>query len=221
MVVDEKKYWVIAVGKKSFFWDYCKNGNFIVIGWSGLTDLNSVQNLEDLKRIYVNKNWGNNHQAGADCPQIWDFAKTMEKGDLVVVRKGQKKILGIGEIASDHYVDSNKLSSNTIKQYNEDYDGGEYSDIRDVRWFEGIPSEGIDIPKQPSWLKTLMSTKKEDVDTYMNMLKSGSGSNEFNNNIEINLLMKKKQVILYGPPGTGKTFHTKMIASRCILGLEE
>ena len=66
-----------------------------------------------------------------------------------------------------------------------------------------------------------MSTKKEDVDTYMNMLKSGSGSNEFNNNLEINLLMKKKQVILYGPPGTGKTFHTKMIASRCILGLEE
>jgi hypothetical protein len=31
-------------------------------------------------------------------------------------------------------------------------------------------------------------------------------------NDTINLLLKKKQIILYGPPGTGKTFYTKKIA---------
>jgi len=29
---------------------------------------------------------------------------------------------------------------------------------------------------------------------------------------EINLLIKKKQIIFYGPPGTGKTFNTKVVA---------
>ena len=213
MKTDERKYWVIAVGTDSFFWDYCKKDSFIVTGWSTPTDLNSVQSLDDFKKIYIDARLGNNRQAGQTCPQIWNFAKIMKKDDLVVVRKGQKTILGIGKIASDHfYVDSKKIPLSAKKEYakyrKRDYNKDAYSDIRDVKWIEDFPSEGINIPKQGSWLKTVMKMKKEDFDTFLNISKTGPNFN----NSEINLLMKKKQVILYGPPGTGKTYNTKKIA---------
>ena len=165
-MTDERRYWAVAVGRDSFFWDYCKKGSFIAIGWNGLTNLNSVQSLDDLKTRFVDARWGNNRQAGQNCSQIWNFAKIMKKNDIVVVRKGQKIILGIGEITSDYYLDSTKLPLSAKKQYG-NLSKKDYSNIRDVKWIENFTLEGLQIPKQGSWLKAVMPMKKDDFDTFL------------------------------------------------------
>lgn len=107
-VSSEKSVWRIALGENSFFWPDCRKGGFVVIGWSGLGDLSNIKNIEELKNIYLKKGWGNAYKAGKACRQIWDYIKNVRIGDIVLVRKGRSKILGIGEITSDYYVDFNR-----------------------------------------------------------------------------------------------------------------
>jgi 5-methylcytosine-specific restriction protein B len=219
-MTDDRKYWLIAVGKESFFWDYCKKDNFIVIGWSDLTDLDKVQSLDELKKIYIDSGWGTAHQAGANCPQIWNFSRKMKIGDIVLVREGQKKLLGIGEITSRYYRDAAKIPLSLKNEYGIKYDSNmsdsDFSDIRDVKWFKNFPDEGIDVPMQQDWLKTIQDISKEKVDSLLNETGQENVLIEFGSDSEINLLMKKKQIILYGPPGTGKTYNTKNIAVQVI-----
>lgn len=169
-VNSEKTIWRIALGENSFFWPDCRKGGFVVIGWSSLGDLSNIKNIEELKNIYLKKGWGNAYQAGKDCRQIWDYINNIKIGDIVLVRKGRSKILGIGEITSDYYVDFNKISLTSKESYDEEIDKQDYSYIRDVKWFENFPIDGVDISEQKDWIETLNKLKKENVEQIFNEL---------------------------------------------------
>lgn len=233
----EKSVWRIALGQGSFFWDYCKKGGFIVIGWSTLGDLSNIKTLEELKNLYLKKEWGNTHQAGKDCPQIWSFIREARIGDIVLVRKGQNKLLGVGEVKSDYYVDYNRLSLEAKKAYGNDMDKKDYSSIRDVKWFEGFPAEGVEISQQKDWIETIKELKKEKVEQIFHELKE-KGVNMENTNEERRhsldifsyisskgfyfsketitnyylALRTKPFVILTGISGTGKTKIAQLFA---------
>lgn len=234
----EKRFWRIALGEGSFFWDDCKKGEFVVIGWSTLGNLSNIRTLEELKNFYLKKEWGNAHQAGADCPQIWRFIKEIRIGDIVLVRRGQNTILGVGEVKSDYYIDYKRLSLESKKAYRDDVNKQDYSYIRDVKWFEGFPTEGIEISQQKDWIETINELKKEKVEQIFHELKGKGVNMAVNKDDEIKptldifshisskgfyfpretvtnyylSLRTKPFVILTGISGTGKTKIAQLFA---------
>lgn len=116
----------------------------------------------------------------------------MEVGDIIIVKKGKRKLLGYGEVVSDYYYDA---------------DRDEYTSIRDVKWIKsGEWNLDFDLV-----LKTLTNITQYDSEIskgqkyYEYLLSIMSETNKLQENKLVNLLKYKKQIILQGPPGTGKT----------------
>lgn len=178
------------------------------MGRSWLPPFDSFESLDDLK--------ARSGESGQTCSQIWNFAKSMQIGDIVLVKKGQTKIMGIGKVTSDYYRDVNKLSAEDKTKYlkgdKRDLDEV-FSEIRDVEWLENIPAEGFEIEKEQSWIPTLMEIDEEKFNriTSKRSVHMDMSISEFYSANK--LLFEKKQIILYGPPGTGKTFKTKEYAA--------
>ncbi|WP_094228361.1 hypothetical protein [Methanolobus psychrotolerans] len=167
-----KNYWTISLGNNSFFWDECREKGCISAGWSGLFDMDNINTLEELKYRYVKEGYGNKREAGQKCYQIWNYYNEVDKGDRILVRKGQKKILGIGTIIGNNcYSDINKISFDSKDHFLSGMDEARYSDIWDVEWFD-FPEEGVEISKQQSWLKTFIKLDNNKVTQIFDDLKN-------------------------------------------------
>lgn len=174
----QKRYWVMAVGDKSFFWDECRKENFVAIGWGEYGNAKNFSNYDELKKVLIKDEIRPNmtpQKAGAIGSQIWKFGRILDEDDIVFIKRGQSRIMGIGKIKSDLYYDVNKLSYKSKKKYfgnqiAETQIAEAYPNIRDVEWFEDIPLEGIEISKQQSWLKTIAEVKEEILEVVLSEL---------------------------------------------------
>ncbi|MDM1064794.1 AAA family ATPase [Myroides odoratimimus] len=123
----------------------------------------------------------------------------MQIGDIVLIKKGKRKLLGYGEVISDYIFDAERE---------------EYASIRNVKWIKkGEWDIDFDLV-----LKTLTIITDYDSDVlkgqkyYQYLLSIMNGNINRVNSERINLINYKKQIILQGPPGTGKTREAKLIA---------
>lgn len=95
------RYWKIAPGEGAHYWDECKEGGFVAIGWDDLGDVSGLSRQEFKARLKEllpkHADWT---QSGAD--QVWKFAH-MAVGDRVVVNRGTEEVLGIGTIAGPYF----------------------------------------------------------------------------------------------------------------------
>lgn len=210
--------WIIALGDQSYFWDICKENNFIVIGWHQFGDLKKYNDFGDLKSDFFRIFQSNNEKSAiTTCSQIWDFYNEMDIGDIVFVKKGANKILGTGKISSEYYYDPDKIPLSAKKGLAKtDHDNIKeiFPNIRDVEWIQDFSPDGIDIPNH-RWVQTLKKLKDNELRDIFSRIHDGKGVK--NNSDYINhLLSSKKQVIMYGPPGTGKTYATKYLAVKVI-----
>jgi hypothetical protein len=170
-----KRYWIIALGKQSFFWEECKKKGFIVIGWDKCGDTSRFNSYEDVKQALMkSKRWGymTPQETGRVATQIWNFGTAMDNNHVVVVRRGQSTILGIGKVESKQCYNPSKLSPEVKKAYfgSNDYDAI-YPNIRNVTWLTSFPPEGIEISKHQDWLRTLIEIKDEKLEMLLSELK--------------------------------------------------
>lgn len=93
---ERQRFWKIAPGSNAKFWDDCRKGGFICIGWDELGDLNQYSTEADVEAAYKNfKEWAQGKNSKA--PEIWDF-RNLQRGDQILANDGITSILGIGEV---------------------------------------------------------------------------------------------------------------------------
>ena len=105
ILTEDVNIWRIAPGNKNIYkdvWELFKKESYIAIGFThifGEKDFNEFNSIKEIKSIVDEK---------SHAPKmIWDFTKTMKKGDIVVVNYGRSEVAGIGIIDSEYIPPSN------------------------------------------------------------------------------------------------------------------
>lgn len=220
----ETKYWIYAPGEKASKWDFCIENNLMCLGWDKVgcfRDYDSMENVKKkLQEVY-------NNPSGTftnDKLAIWDFSRTMKPGDIIYAKLGLMKIIGRGIVESEYAFDDNLP---------------EYKNLRKVKWthvgewdtWGQLPLKTLtDITKYPDFVKKLealfeskgieKAEEEKDKRTYDNVLpiytKEDFLREVFISETEYNkllqLIKRRKNVILQGAPGVGKTFSAKRLA---------
>ncbi|MDL2271248.1 AAA family ATPase, partial [Methanobrevibacter sp. OttesenSCG-928-I08] len=223
---EEIQIWLLAPGENAKLWEDFKEKNIIAIGWGELGNLNNYSSKKEIEKELQNKYPSNTKQTN-NSTALFNFSREMKIGDLVIIKTGTRKLLGIGKITSNYRF------SEILNE--------EYSQIRDVEWF--ILGD-FDVEKHvtPLITKTLTNITKYDEDCRILSQIMNFPLNEYLNNpdgFEINhmlkkynkedflnevlflekdydelvsLIKRKKNIILQGSPGVGKTFIAKRLA---------
>ncbi len=220
---DTIRYWLYTPSK----WQECSGQGIMDIKDRGLGNLLEYASKEEIAKkiqeLLRDDSSHKNHVLAA-----WQFAREIQPGDIILVKRGSKPgnttILGRGVVTSEY-------------RYDEIYDST-YAHIRDVDWthkgewpfLERLsPKELTEItsyPGQIQEIKDLLVGDMEDPDTLEVTEERDSSSipytpEEFLEEVYINseqytkiveVLKRKKNIILQGAPGVGKTFAAKRLA---------
>ena len=198
---DTKRYWLYSPGKQAVKWEEFYNEGIMAIGWDELGDLKNYADRKSILEALMD-NYGGGEDQPNNVSAIDDFYNGENKiniGDMVIVKRGTKTLLGYGKIISDYYFDEERAA---------------YKHCRKVKWLKkGVWDAKDNLPR-----KTLTDTTLEKAQYLLNIMNENINKQENNHMIE--LLKYKPQIILQGPPGTGKTREAKRIA-KALLGLGE
>lgn len=111
------RYWVIAPFDSTIHdiwekvWQFDLTHNVISVGWRELGDISAL-NEEEL-RVAFEKIYGNTRTFN----MFRDFYHSIKEGDIVIARKGRKKIAGIGTVTKSAYYDKEKNMKITGEKY--------------------------------------------------------------------------------------------------------
>ena len=201
-----KLYWLYSPGEQASKWQEFYNEGIMAIGWDELGDLENYTDRKSILDALIDNYRGGEDQRN-NVSAIDDFCNKMNEGDIVIVKKGTKTLLGYGRVTSDYYFDEERE---------------EFLHCRQVKWLKkGEWNLDFTLPR-----KTLtdVTTYNSDIkgikyaQYLLNIMNENTQTQE--NSLTTKLLKYKPQIILQGPPGTGKTREAKRIA-RELLGLGE
>ena len=189
---NQKKYWLYSAGEKSYKWDEFYKDGIMAIGWDYLGDLTKYSSQEEIADK-ITKEENKTQYPMNDSKANWEFAKDMQVGDIVYVKKGlQDALIGRGIVKSDYIYDANR---------------NEYKSIRKVEWtHNGIYDVDFKVLDIKQWnQKTLTDISENKYKDFCKKIEK-----IFNNNAKEDKNMNSQPLnqILYGPPGTGKTYNT-------------
>jgi restriction system protein len=106
-----KRFWVIApapVEEINTFekaWEYDLSHNVIAIGWGQMGDISSFdenQLKEKIDKTYTDLNQG---QKTLYFNSIWNFWHNIQLGDIIIARKGRKRIAAVGKVTGTAFYD--------------------------------------------------------------------------------------------------------------------
>lgn len=201
-----KLYWLYSPGEQASKWQEFYNEGIMAIGWDELGDLENYTDRKSILDALIDNYRGGEDQRN-NVSAIDDFCNKMNEGDIVIVKKGTKTLLGYGRVTSDYYFDEERE---------------EFLHCRQVKWLKkGEWNLDFTLPR-----KTLtdVTTYNSDIkgikyaQYLLNIMNENTQTQE--NSLTTKLLKYKHQIILQGPPGTGKTREAKRIA-RELLSLGE
>lgn len=131
------KYWVIAPFDSTIrdiwerVWQFDLTHNVISIGWRELGDISAFG--EEELRTFIEQKYGNTRSFN----MLWDFYHSVKEGDIVIARKGRKKIAGIGTVTKSAYFDKDK----NLKVAGSEY---YYPNHIDINWYDTPRDKGFD-----------------------------------------------------------------------------
>ncbi len=127
------RYWVIAPFDSTIrdiwekVWQFDLTNNVISVGWRELGDI-SAYNEDELRTAIDNTRSFN---------MLWDFYHSVKKGDIVIARKGRKKIAGIGTVTKPAYFNKDK----NLKVAGSEY---YYPNHVDIEWHDNPRDKEFD-----------------------------------------------------------------------------
>jgi 5-methylcytosine-specific restriction protein B len=189
----------IAPGENAQYWDDCRKGGYICVGWGNVGDLNDYESKEQFRDRFVQLNpyEGNSSASSKKANELWTLSE-LEPGDIVVANQGISKVLAVGEVVEPGYVwrDDRTELKHTVA----------------VRWDTGYAQ---DIPAQKRWAFVTVAKVPDELFGLIIKKQPGPPPAAPTDPIYARIassLQRKGQVILYGPPGTGKTYTARRFA---------
>ena len=203
------RWFKISPGRQAEFWEECRAGGFVCVGWDEIGDLREFGSKEEYRQAF-DAAYGAGTGAYNDRPQIiarkanelWRIIE-LRPGDRIVANEGKSRVLAVGTVREPVY------------EYAADRE--RYRHLVLVDWDESLAGE---IPSQGGWLNTIDRVTAEQ----RALIQSAGGNGPVPDDlapVEVaplykrvaDALVAKGQVVLYGPPGTGKTFHARRFAA--------
>lgn len=190
------KYWLYSAGEKSYKWDEFYKDGIMAIGWDYLGDLTKYSSQAEIADK-ITKEENKTQYPINDSKANWEFAKDMQVGDIVYVKKGlQDALIGRGIVKSDYIYDANR---------------NEYKSIRKVEWtHNGIYDVDFKVLDIKQWnqktLTEISQSKYKDFCLKIEDVFMKKQPEENSNSLQVNIPLNQ---ILYGPPGTGKTYSVR------------
>lgn len=217
----DTQVWLLSPGESARLWDEFKEKNIIAIGWGYLGNLNNYNNKKEIE-LELKKKYPSSTKQTNNIKALYEFSKEMKIGDIVFIKKGVKAIVGVGKITSDY-----KYSEIFMEHY---------YNTREVKWEKvgqwdlnkntKLPSKTLtnitNDQKLCAKLNKLLDNGENESYAYTkeNFLKEVLFLEKDYDNL-VNLLKRKKNIILQGAPGVGKTFIAKRLAYSIIGGKNE
>ena len=117
--VDEgSRYWIYAPGSNANMWDEFYEKGIIGLNWDSLGDIRQYDSADSIakKLIESNINGGSGGSKKNDAYANFEFAYTMNKGDIIFVKRGRRELLGYGIVDSDYFFDENRLNYKSCRK---------------------------------------------------------------------------------------------------------
>ena len=103
----DRKYWLYAPGENANKWDEFRNEGIMALGWDELGDLNHYDGKKEIaERLRQLENTESSKKN--DASANYDIFKTIEIGDVIIVKKGVKEYLGYGVVESEYFYDDDR-----------------------------------------------------------------------------------------------------------------
>jgi 5-methylcytosine-specific restriction protein B len=191
----------IAPGEQAKFWDDCRDGHYICVGWDEVGDLTQFESKDEFAaafRDHFPYN-GNNAQVSRKANELWTL-RELSSGDRIVANRGISQVLAVGAVNDVGY------------QWSDDR-----SELKHTVGVDWDTSFAKTIPPVTAWATTTVAKVPHAL--YRTITGTAPNAGTANHVIDDELLReieeavdRKGQVILYGPPGTGKTFLARRAA---------
>ena len=216
---NEVRYWIYAPGEGSRMWDEFYESSIMGIGWDKMGDLKQYSS-KDAMKVKMKELYGEEYSHMNAAHATWQFANELQTGDIVYAKKGIHKIIGRGVVESDYIYDSSR---------------NEYMHIHKIKWTnkgewehpgQAVQKTLTDITSYTDYVQKLEALFLND-DTETAVLEQKEIVYDDYTDADflgevfmdtdryetlVNLIKKKKNIILQGAPGVGKTFAAKRLA---------
>jgi hypothetical protein len=204
----DPRVYKIAPGRNAKYWDDCREGGYICVGWDDVGDLRQFSNEGEYREAFYDEFmpdlYDRKQKASEKAGELWTLTD-IEPGDLIVANRGESEVLAVGRVQEPGY------------EWSGDRDNHRH--IVHVDWDESFRQD----VHQPHWkVKTVKELPKDFVAQTLTGDRPDPYSIEeatqdlFYSKEEfrswLNRLRTRKNVILQGPPGVGKTFVSKRLA---------
>ena len=132
----------VAPGNNAEFWDACRDGGYICVGWDKVGDLKQFESQQEFRQAFgaAYPDYSPS-KASAKANELWRLME-LQPGDIVIANQGTERIVGIGEVVEPAYV------------WQPDRDGPWAYHTVAVKW-EDRPAWAIDQVKK--WAMTTVS----------------------------------------------------------------
>jgi hypothetical protein len=217
------KYWIYSPGEGAILWDDLYKSSEMAIGWGEIGDLSKIESTEDLKIRYM-ETFNPDNSASNNRKALWQFANTIKPGDIVIAKKGGRKLVGYGRVESDYFFKEEQPDfahclrvtwlANKEVDLPEEQSRNVKKTLTDITDYKGYAQKLIgyfDVDVDLDSI-TLEDEELEAPEFTMEQAMEDLFLEKEDLSKTVELLEYKKNIILEGPPGVGKTFVAKRIA---------
>ena len=115
---NDQHKWIYAPGDNASQWSYCVDNDVMVLGWDELGDFDQYPYKKDISDKLTQLTGKENPMN--DTLAVYEFRRGIQKGDIIIAKKGINTLLGYGVVQDNEYIYDESRST--------------YKNIRNVKW---------------------------------------------------------------------------------------